>query len=154
MSSRAVVLTDSGFAVLRMTDPTHPVLRDRTTITAAASTAVDPTSLAISADGDHLAVAVNHKVYAFSNVLRAVKKGRPFRLQTSFAVSSNVNDTIKDLAYTSNDTLVVLHGTAGTVTGWSLSLVKGVPRGHHRVTGSLTTPAPREEGSLSVWPTP
>lgn len=150
-ADKALIATKNGFAVLGLGDPAHPVIKHQRFI-AAAHGPVDPTSLAISADGDHVAVAIGNRVYAYKNVLAAVTKGRAFKPQTSFRLAKGADETVSDVQYTANDTLAVLHGPASTTTGWALTLVKKVPQGHHVIKGSTATTAPDEAGSLSVWP--
>jgi hypothetical protein len=150
-ADKALIATKNGFAVLGLGDPAHPVIKHQKFI-AAAHGPVDPTSLTISADGDHVAVAVGNRVYAYKNVLAAIKKGRHFKLQTSFRLAPGADEAVADIQYTANDTLAVLHGPSTTPTGWALTLVKKVPKGRHAIKGSTATTAPEGAGSLSVWP--
>jgi hypothetical protein len=151
-ADRAVVLTKSGFAVLGLSDPANPRLKNRVKISAAVDTDFDPVSLTISRDGDHLAVAVGHRVYVYKNVLAATSHGKAFKKQGSFRLSSSTDDVVSDVAFTSNNTLLALHGPAGTTDGWALTVVKKVTAGRHVIKGSTNTIAPDSQGSLSVWP--
>jgi hypothetical protein len=147
----ALVTTERGFAVLDLSDPAKPRLRVKTTI---GDGSVEPSSITVSSDGDHVAVARGGKVYGYRNVLAAAKHRKPFKHQTTFGLSDLASERVSDVAYTGNDTLAVLHGDDLDATAWALTLVKKVPQGDHRVRGSLTTTEPDEDGSLSVWPAP
>jgi len=151
-SQRAVALTRTGFAVLGLNDLAHPRLQLRTKIDAAVGSPLDPSSLTISKNGKHLAVAVGNRVYGYRDVIKGGK--RHMKLQTSFTVSSDSRDAVTDLAYTPDNTLVVLHGSTQSTTDWFLTLVRKVPRGHHKILGSTRTTAPSDVGSLSIWPVP
>jgi hypothetical protein len=149
--NKALIATKNGFAVLGLGDPTHPKIRHKRNI-AAAHGPVDPSSITISSDGDHVAVAIGNRVYTYKNVLAAIKHGAPFKPQSSFRLGTGADETVADVKYTANDTLAVLHGPSSTPTGWALTLVKKVPQGHHVIKGSTATTAPEAAGSLSVWP--
>ena len=147
---RAVLTTTTGFAVLNRHKPSEPRLRVRTTVGDGSG---PPSAITVSSDSDHLAVAAGGRIYGYRNVLGAVRHGRPFRKQTSFEI--NASETVGDLAYTGNDTLVVLHGDPVTAADWFLTLVDKVPLGHHAVRGSISTTKPSwASGTLSVWPGP
>jgi hypothetical protein len=148
---RAVIVTRNGFGVLDLKQPDRPRLRVKTTI---GDGSVVPISITVSSDADHLAVAAGAKVYGYRNVLAAVKDGKPFKRQVSFRLNGSGAERVSDLAYTNNDTLVVLHGDDAVITDWSLTLVKKVARGRHVVRDSLATTLPGADGSLSVWPAP
>lgn len=148
---KAVVTTETGFAVLDLSNPAEPRLRVKTTI---GDGSVEPSSITVSSDGDHVAVARGGKVYGYRNVLAAAKHRKPFKHQTTFDLSDLASERVSDVAYTGNDTLAVLHGDELDATAWALTLVKKVPQGDHRVRGSLTTTEPDEDGTLSVWPAP
>jgi hypothetical protein len=142
-----------GFAVLGLNNPAHPRLKNKKTVSGATGVS-QPNSITISKDGDHVAVAVGNTVYAYKNVRAAITKGKPFKLQTSFHVSPDADDVITDVAYTSNDNLLVLHGNGVTNTGWALTVVRKVPAGHHAIQGSTSTTPPEDRGTLSVYRTP
>jgi hypothetical protein len=147
---RAVIATASGFAVLNLHKPSEPRLKVRTTV---GDGSVAPSSITVSSDSDHLAIAVGGRVHGYKNVLGATK-GEHFKKQTSFAF--NAAEEVRDVAYTANDTLVALHGDPLNATGWFLTLVKKVTGGHHVVRGSILTTEPNQDlaGSLSLWPAP
>ena len=113
-----------------------------------------PSSITVSSDGDHLAVAEGATVYGYSGVRAAAVHGRPVTPQTSFSLGTAVDEFVTDVAYTGNDTLVVIHGDGDNPPAWHLTLVKGVPAGHPVVKGALKTVDSRENGTLSVWPAP
>lgn len=148
---RAVVLTGSGFAVLTLHDPSTPRLKVATTL---GDGLTEPTSITVSHDGRHLAVAAGPTVYGFSNVQGAASQGTPFHAQTSFSLATVGDQLVSDVAYTGKSTLVVLHGRVDQPVPWHLTLVKNVPAGHHSVKGSTRTTPPDQDGSLSVWPSP
>ena len=152
-AQRALVLTRTGFAVLGLTKPSQPRLQLRTRIDAAVGSPLDPSSLAVSANGRHIAVAVGGRVYGYKDTVSKAGR-RHFKLQTSFALGSGAHEAVADLAYTPDNTLVVLHGSTASTSRWFLTLVRKVPAGHPRIKGSVMTTAPAEVGSLSVWPTP
>jgi hypothetical protein len=148
---RAVVLTQTGVDVLSLRDPSTPRLRVPTTV---GDGLTQPTSVAVSSDGDHLAVAAGQTVYGYAGLHGAAVHGSPLTPQTSFVLGSAPGELVTDVAYTARDTLVVLHGRSGSGTRWHLTLVKRVPEGHHAVRGSTPTSQPDGPGSLSVWPAP
>ena len=150
-SDRALIATMTGFAVLRLRDPAEPRLKVRTKV---GDGSHPPSSITVTSDADHVAVAAGSHVFGSRNVRAAVLHGKKFRKQTSFRLSSAGTETVSDVAYTANGTLVVLHGDSASIPGWFLTLVKKVPRGHHAVRGSTSTTAPSDPGSLSVWPAP
>ena len=152
-ASKALILTRTGFAVLGLNNPAHPRLKNRKSIGGVTGVS-KPNSITISKDGDHVAVAVGNTVYAYKNVRAAIAKGKPFKLHTSFHVSPDADDVITDVAYTSNDNLLVLHGNGVTNTGWALTVVRKVPAGHHAIKGSTSTTGPEDRGSLSLYRTP
>jgi hypothetical protein len=152
-ANKALVLTRTGFAVLGLNNPAHPRLKNKKTVSGATGSS-QPNSITISKDGDHVAVAVGNTVYAYKNVRAAIAHGKPFKLQTSFHVSPDADDVISDVAYTSNDNLLVLHGNGVTNTGWALTVVRKVPAGHHAIQGSTSTTPPEDRGTLSVYRTP
>jgi hypothetical protein len=145
---RAVITTSSGFAVLDLRHPRTPRLRVPTRV----GPGDGPTSITVSPDGNHLAVASGKRIFGYGHLRAAVTKGRKPRLQTSFRLGKRHQDAAFDVAYTAHGNLVVLHGDQSD--GWSLTVVTKVPRGHHAVQGSMRTTAPFASGSLSVWPTP
>jgi hypothetical protein len=151
---RAIVLTRTGFAVLGLDKPSHPRMQLRTRIGAAVGSPLDPSSLTISANGVHLAVAVGNRIYGYKDVPATAGKPRHFKLRTSFTLGSGADEAVTDLAYTPDNTLVVLHGNAASSTDWFLTLVRKVPAGHPSIGGSTRTTPPADVGSLSVWPTP
>ncbi len=151
-AKKALILTRTGFAVLGLNNPAHPRLKNRKSISGTGS--AQPNSITISKDGDHVAVAVGSTVYAYKNVRAAIAKGKRFKLQTSFHVSSDIDDVITDVGYTSNNNLLVLHGPSSSSTGWALTVVRKVPAGHHAIKGSTSTTAPEDRGSLSLYRTP
>jgi hypothetical protein len=144
-----VISTGSGFAVLDLRKPAVPALKVATTV---AGGAVAPASITVSSDGDHLAVAVGSRVFGYANVLGAVKRGEAFRKQVSFRLGTESGELVDDVGYTLKDRLAVLHGKAGSTTGWGLTVVSRVPAGHHTVGASFRTTAPVTAGTLSVWP--
>ncbi len=148
---RALIATKRGFAVLRLRDPAEPRLKVRTKV---GDGSHPPSSITVTSDADHVAVAAGSHVFGYRNVLAAVLHGKKFRKQTSFRLSSAATESVSDVAYTANGTLVVLHGDSASIPDWFLTLVKKVPRGHHAVRGSTSTTAPSDPGSLSVWPAP
>ena len=111
-AKKALILTRTGFAVLGLNNPAHPRLKNRKSISGTGS--AQPNSITISKDGDHVAVAVGSTVYAYKNVRAAIAKGKRFKLQTSFHVSSDIDDVITDVGYTSNNNLLVLHGPSSS----------------------------------------
>jgi hypothetical protein len=141
-----VIATTTGFALLDLSKPASPHLRLATAVGS------KPTGIAVSSNGDHVAVAAGSKIYGYSGLLAAMKHRGTFHRQTAFELSSSANQLVDDLAYTTGDVLVALHGSSTTSTGWQLTLVGRVPAGHHQIKGSLTTTRPRKAGSLSVWP--
>jgi hypothetical protein len=151
-ANKALILTRTGFAVLGLNNPAHPRLKNKKSIGGTGS--AEPNSITISKDGDHVAVAVGSTVYAYKNVRAAIAKGKRFKLQTSFHVSSDVDDVITDVGYTSNNNLLVLHGPSSSDTGWALTVVRKVPAGHHVIKGSTSTTGPADRGSLSLYRTP
>ena len=64
---RALILTQTGFAVLTLHDPSAPRLKAVTTL---GDGLTQPTGIAVSNDGDHLAVSAGPTVYGFSGVRR------------------------------------------------------------------------------------
>jgi hypothetical protein len=151
-ANKALILTRTGFAVLGLNNAAHPRLKNRKSISGTDS--AQPNSITISRDGDHVAVAVGRTVYAYKNVRAAIAKGKRFKLQTSFHVSSDMDDVITDVGYTSNNNLLVLHGPSSSSTGWALTVVRKVPAGHHAIKGSTSTTAPEDRGTLSLYRTP
>ena len=148
---RAVILTKTGFAAPHACDdPSAPRLKAATTCRRRTH---PPTGIAVSNDGNHLAVSAGPTVYGFSGVHGALTSGTPFATQTSFDPGSTDDELVSDVAYTGKDTLVVLHGRVDQPVAWRLTLVKNVPAGHHAVKGSTKTTPPDQFGSLSVWPT-
>jgi hypothetical protein len=147
---RGVIATRTGIAVLNVHKPGHPRLKVKTDV---GNGSTGPSSVTVSPDSDHVAVAVGGKIFGFRNVHAAAMKGKHFKKQTSFRLAS-APDVVLDLAYTGNDTLAALHGDPASDTGWLFTLIKKVPKGHHAVRGSLATTQPGEAGSLSVWPAP
>lgn len=147
--SRAVIVTRTGFALLSLRHPSAPRLRMRTTV---GDGSTEPGSITVSADGDHLAVAVGSRVHGYRHLLAAVRHGRQVKKQTSFRLNTSARELVSDVAYTSDGTLVVLHGDTSFPRDWLLTLVRKVPLGHHAIRGSLRTTRPSESGSLSVWP--
>ena len=55
-------------------------------------------------------------------MLAAVLHGKKFRKQTSFRLSSAATESVSDVAYTANGTLVVLHGVSASIPDWSVQL--------------------------------
>lgn len=147
---RAMIGTATGFALLNLREPLHPQLRAQAPV---GDGSVTPTSIAVSGNGNHLAVAVGDTVYGYGNVHDAIHRREAYRLQTSFTMHDTGVPVISDLAYTADDTLVVLHGDEASSSGWHLTLVRNVPKGHHAIQGSVPTTAPFGDGSMSVWPT-
>jgi hypothetical protein len=150
-SDRALIATMTGFAVLRLRDPAEPRLAVRTKV---GDASLPPTSITVSSDADHVAVSAGGRVFGYRNVRAAVRDGKKFRKQTSFRLGSTDTESVTDVAYTANDTLVVLHGDSASSPDWFLTLVTKVPHGHHAVHGSTSTTQPSGPGSLSVWPAP
>ena len=148
---RAVIATKSGFAVLDLHRPAAPRLVVRTALP---NTSARPASLTISSDRDHLAVAAGKWIYGYDHVHAAVTKGTHVQQQVVFRLGGNPSESVSDVAYTPNDTLVVPHGDPTTATSWLLTLVKLVPTGSHSAQGSLITTEPGTDGSLSLWPVP
>jgi len=147
--NRAVIVTTKGFAVLDLRTPSHPRLREKTEV---GGGSIQPSSLTISANGDHIAVSAGARVYGYRNVVAAVTHGKPFHLQTSFRLHPGGHESVSDVAYTSHKRLVVLHGDSNSPADWFLTLVDKVQAGHHAVRGSTRTTQPPQPGSLSVWP--
>jgi hypothetical protein len=149
--NRAVIVTKTGFAALDLRKPSDPRLRNKKTV---GTGTVEPSSISVSSDGDHLAVSAGKQVYGYSNVIAGVTQGKSFHLQTSFHLGTSGTEAVDDVAYTADDTLVVLHGDSASAPDWFLTLVRKVPAGHHQILGSTSTTMPEKAGSLSVWPAP
>jgi hypothetical protein len=147
-SRRALVTTRVGFAVLDLKNPSRPRLRSATRVGSS-----QPSSITVSSDGDHLAIADGDTVLGYGHVKAAVTHGKRFKRETRFRPSTASGEQVTDVAYTANDNLLVLHGVPD-VKHWLLTVVTKVPRGHHAVQGSMRTLAPALPGSLSVWPAP
>jgi hypothetical protein len=97
-------------------------------------------------------VAAANRIYGYDGVGVAVAQGKKFKLQTTFRLVKGPAEKISDVAYTSNDTLAVLHGKQSD--DWALTLVKKVTQGHPAVKGSTSVTEPTHPGSLTVWPAP
>jgi hypothetical protein len=145
---RALITTSVGFAVLDLRRPGRPLLRGSTRV----GSGDGPVSITISADGNHVAVADDNAVYGYGRVRAAVAHGKRFKRQTRFRTGVAQDEEVRDVAYTADDDLIVLHGVPAK--SWALTVVKKVTHGHHAVKGSMHTTEPDSAGSLSVWPAP
>ena len=112
-STKAVVVTTTGFGVINLTNPSAPTLGSLTTI-AAAGSGHGAQSIAVAPDGNHVVVAVNNQLYFYTGLLNA-QSGAPL---TVSANPVTLPGPISSLDYTSSGNLAVNYNN-------SLALVTG-----------------------------
>ncbi len=146
-SADRALITRNGFAVLRLRDLAEPQLRYSTI--PVASNRFDR-SMTVSSDADHVAVSAG---VASSDTRTCALPPTGRSSEADLVPGSTDTEAVTDVAYTANDTLFVLHGTPRRA--------RMVPHPGHQgpgrappVHGSTSTIAPRDPGSLSVWPAP
>jgi hypothetical protein len=141
---RAVVTTPTGLAVLNLTNPMKPKLQSKTTV----GVAGEADSIAVSADGDHVAEAVGDTVYTFTGLLTTAAGPLP---PVTTIKTGDTDGSIFDVAYLANNSLAVSHGDAGD--GYHLTMYSGATSGSPTQRGSVALgDGPGESNTLSVWP--
>jgi len=121
----AAVATPSGVAVLNLANPANPVVQNATAV----GSDDDVAAVAVSPDGNYVAVAEGDTVEVLSGVLRT-SPSLPLTEVETFTPASG--DDVTDLAYLANGDLVTADGvqleTWTATTTPTASLLGSVPR--------------------------
>jgi hypothetical protein len=141
--NRVVLGTPKGVAVLNLRHVKKPKLQGSTKVGPAAAV----TSLAVSPDGNHVAVGAANTAYLLKGLLAAASTGTRMTKLPAVTLGSKPGETVRALAFTNNATLLIQHSNS---TGGALLVVRKAAT-HMRMAGSLPMDG-LLNGTLSVWP--
>jgi hypothetical protein len=142
--NRVVLGTPTGVAVLNLRHVKKPELQAVTRL--GPSNGV--TSLAVSPNGDYVAVGAGRTVYLLKGLLAAASTGDALAQSRALNLASKPGETVRALAFTDNASLLVQYSnnTGGGLLIFRKATSQLLP------SGSLAMHTGLLNGTLSVWP--
>ena len=147
----AVTVTQNGFAVVNLSDPTHPTIGAENVIPATAGNGAQ--SIAVAPDGDHVIVAVNNMLYVYSGLASSGGASAIRHDALTLGPTIAMPGSVYSVAVTQSGNLAVNYQKG--VSGAALAVVTGIETAaptYNGATDLTLSGQPSDVNGMSVLP--